>query len=107
MAPPGEQKLKASIEALRKDAAVWDESADVLRDAAAVGARLDLGGLHFSYIGDKVGLVELYQQLQDRIVRLLGEGAVTFDTLASGLRSAADGYERDEANAVHRLDNIY
>ncbi|MEH0981888.1 hypothetical protein [Micromonospora sp. CPCC 205556] len=107
MPPPGEQKLKVSIEALRNDAAVWDDSGDVMRNAAQVAARLDLAALHFSYIGDKVGLVELYQQLQDRMIRLLGQGSETFETIATSLRNAADGYERDEADAVHRLNNIY
>ena len=102
------QGLRVSIDALRRDAGVWDSSADILRQAAAVGARLELAALHFSYIGDQVGLVELYQQLQDRLVRLLGEGsATTFEQLAAGLRTAADGYEQDEANNVHRMNNLY
>jgi len=97
-----------SIDARRRDAGVWGNSADILRQAAAVGARLELAALHFSYIGDQVGLVELYQQLQDRLVRLLGEGsATTFEQLAAGLRTAADGYEQDEANNVHRMNNLY
>ncbi|MBY8874268.1 hypothetical protein K7640_20775 [Micromonospora sp. PLK6-60] len=107
MPPPGPEKLKASIEALRRDATVWDDSGDILRDAAQVAARLDLAALHFSYIGDKVGLVDLYRQLQDRLIRLLGEGSATCETVAVSLRNAADGYERDEADAVHRLNNIY
>jgi hypothetical protein len=107
MPPPGSEKLKVSVDALRRDAGVWDASADILRDAAAVGARLDLAALHFSYIGDQVGLVDLYQQLQDRLVRLLGEGSTAFEALAAGLRTAADGYEQDEINNVHSLNNIY
>ncbi|RKN44318.1 hypothetical protein [Micromonospora endolithica] len=107
MPPPGEGKLRVSIEALRKDAAVWDDSGDIMRSAAQVAARLDLAALHFSYVGDKVGLVELYQQLQDRLIRLLSQGSETCETVATSLRNAADGYERDEADAVHRLNNIY
>ncbi|MEV0156724.1 hypothetical protein AB0H57_23760 [Micromonospora sp. NPDC050686] len=107
MPPPGPEKLKTSIEALRRDATVWDDSGDIMRNAAEVAARLDLAALHFSYIGDKVGLVDLYRQLQDRLIRLLGEGSETCETVAVSLRRAADGYERDEADAVHRLNNIY
>ncbi|WP_410815058.1 hypothetical protein [Micromonospora sp. 067-2] len=107
MPPPGPEKLKVSIEMLRKDAAVWDDSGDVLRDAAQVAARLELAALHFSYIGDQVGLVDVYQLLQDRLIRLLNEGSKTFETIAMSLRHTADGYERDEADGVHRLNNIY
>ena len=105
--PPSEQKIKASIAALRQDAAMWDSSADQLRQAAAVAARLELAALHFSYIGDKVGMVAMYRELQDRLFRLLNEGGAAFDSLASALRSAADGYEQDEINGVHRMKNIY
>ncbi|MEV4713294.1 hypothetical protein [Micromonospora sp. NPDC049374] len=107
MPPPGEQKLRVSIEVLRQDAAVWDDSGDIMRRAAQVAARLDLAALHFSYIGDKVGLVELYRQLQDRMIRLLSEGSETCETIATSLRSAADGYERDEAANAHDINNIY
>lgn len=107
MPPPGEQKLRVSIEALRRDAAVWDDSGDIMKRAAQVAVRLDLAALHFSYIGDKVGLVELYRQLQDRLIRLLAQGSETCEAIATSLRSAADGYERDEADAAHRINNIY
>jgi uncharacterized protein YukE len=107
MPPPSEQKIKVSIAALRKDAGMWDGSADQLREAAAVAARLDLAALHFSYIGDQVGLVDMYRELQDRLIRLLTEGGDAMDSLAAALHSVADGYEQDEANGVHRMNNIY
>ncbi|RAO08409.1 hypothetical protein GUI43_04058 [Micromonospora noduli] len=107
MPPPSPQKLTVSIGKLREDAAVWDDAGDIMRDAAQVAARLELAALHFSYIGDQIGLVDVYQQLQDRLIRLLTEGSHTFETIAMSLRHAADGYERDEADGVHRLNNIY
>lgn len=106
MAPTGQQ-IKVAIEALRKDASTWDAASDDLREAARVGARLDLSPLHFSYIGDKLGLTEVYQQLQQRVCRLLTEGVDNFTAMAAALRSAADGYEQDERDAVHRLTDIY
>lgn len=107
MPPPSEQRIKAAIDAIRRDASVWDGSADELREAARVAARLDLAALHFSYIGDKVGLVGMYRQLQDKLIRLLSDGGDTFESMAAALRAAADGYERDEADAVHRMNNLY
>lgn len=58
-------------------------------------------------LDDIAELEELYRQLQDRLIRLLGQGSETCEAIATSLRSAADGYERDEADAVHRMNSIY
>ncbi|MGW4946366.1 hypothetical protein ACWEOZ_32830 [Actinoplanes sp. NPDC004185] len=105
--PPTEQQIQAAIQALRKDAATWAAGKDKLVDAAAVAARLELSALHFSYLGDQFGLSEVYQQLQQRLYTLLNEGAANFLALSAALSDAADGYEQDEINAVHRLTGIY
>jgi hypothetical protein len=104
---PTEGQINVAIEALRTDAAMWDAGGDDLREAARVAGRLDLEALHFSYLGDKIGLVDVYQQLQDKMIRLLNQGGDTFEALGTALRSAADGYEQDEANGVHRANSIY
>ena len=105
--PPTEQQIQASIQALRKDAATWAAGKDKLVDAAAVAARLELSALHFSYIADQLGTAEVYQQLQQRLYTLLNEGAANFLALSTALNDAADGYEQDEINAVHRMTGIY
>jgi hypothetical protein len=105
--PPNDQQVKAAIEALRKDAGTWDAGSDELRAAAGVAARLELSALHFSYLADKLGLTEVYQQLQQRLCQLLNEGGDNFTALAGALRAAADGYEQDEINTVHRMTGIY
>jgi hypothetical protein len=97
----------AAIEALRKDEGTWDEASDELREAAAVAARLELSALHFSYLADKLGLTEVYQRLQERLQQLLLEGADNFTALSGAMRAAADGYEQDEVNTVHRMTGIY
>jgi len=105
--PPNEQQVKAAIGALRQDASKWDAGAAELRDAAGAAGQLALSALHFSYLGDKLGLTETYQQLQMRLYRLLNEGAENLNDLAGALRAAADGYEQDEINTVHRMTGIY
>jgi len=42
-----------------------------------------------------------------RLYRLLNEGAENLNDLAGALRAAADGYEQDEINTVHRMTGIY
>jgi len=105
--PPTEQQIQVAIQALRKDGDTWAAGSDKLREAAAVAARLELSALHFSYLADQLGLTEVYQQLQQRLHTLLTEGADNLTALSAALRDAADGYEQDEINAVHRMTGIY
>jgi hypothetical protein len=104
---PTDAQVTAAISALRTDASMWLGMADELREAAGVAGRLDLAALHFSYLGDKAGLTDAYRDIQDKLIRLLGEGAANFDSMGKALRTAADGYDEDERHAVHRMRNIY
>ncbi|MEV0270345.1 hypothetical protein AB0H43_16310 [Hamadaea sp. NPDC050747] len=106
MQPDGQQ-VQAAVEAMRADAAMWRDMASELRGAASTADALDLGRRQFSMIADQLGMTELYQQVQERLVQLIGQGAETFEATASALTTAAAGYEADEAAAVHRLHNIY
>jgi hypothetical protein len=105
--PPNEQQVKAAIATLRKDAGTWDAGAEQLREAAGAAMGLNLDAFHFSYLADQLGFTEVYQQLQDRLYKLLNGGAENLNSLAEALRLAADGYEQDENNAVHRMTGIY
>jgi hypothetical protein len=105
--PPTEQQVKAAIGALRADASAWDAGAQDLRDAASAAMGLDLDAFHFSYLADQLGLTEVYQRLQQRLYGLLVQGADNLNELGGALRAAADGYEQDEINAVHRMTGIY
>jgi hypothetical protein len=104
---PTDAQVTAAISALRTDAGMWHGMADELREAARVAGRLDLAALHFSYLGDKAGLTDAYREIQDKLIGLLGEGATNFDSMGKALRTAADGYDEDERNAVHRMRGIY
>lgn len=104
--PTGEQ-VEVSIQALRDDARRWLDMADQLRDAATAGERLDLNAFHFTGLGHLLGIDELYNQVQQAIVTLLHQGSSNFDEVATALKAAADGYEQDEYDNVHRMKNIY
>ena len=45
--------------------------------------------------------------MQQKLYRLLNEGAANFLALSAALNDAADGVEQDEINAVHRMTGIY
>lgn len=107
MTQPTAQQISAALDAMRQDASMWREMAGELRGAAGVADRLDLTKLHFSKLGDMLGMVDLYRDVQDRMIRLMQQGADNFDATAAALTTAANGYEQDEQNNVHRFTGIY
>lgn len=107
MTAPTKEQVEVAVQALRDDAQRWLDMADTMRSAASAGARLDLNAFHFSVLGHLLGIDSLYNQVQQTIVTLLGQGASNFESVAGALKAAADGYEEDERDAVHRMKNIY
>lgn len=107
MTTPTGAQVEVSIRALRDDAQRWLGMADQLRAAADAGDGLDLNAFHFTGLGHLIGIDDLYNQVQLTIVTLLRQGASNFDSVAGALKAAADGYEQDERDTVHRMRNIY
>ena len=107
MPPTTKEQVRVAVAALNADAAMWEQAAADLRAAAASGDRLDLGRLQLTYMGEKVGLVERYQQIQARLVSLLYQGATNFDNVAATLRDAAEDYAREDAAGAHAIEGAY
>jgi hypothetical protein len=107
MAPPNKEMVAAAIDELRKDGARWRAAAEELHAAKDEASRLFLGGFEFSAPADWVGLTEVYQELHHKMTRLLDEGASTLNAMATALFTAADGYDEDEQNAVHRMRGVW
>lgn len=101
--PPTGDEVAVAIGALRRDAAEWLAWADSLTRAAAVAADLTLTANEMCALSQVVGLPELYARIQHRTAQLAVQGAQGFAAVAGALTAAADGYEADERNAVHRL----
>jgi hypothetical protein len=104
---PSQGQIDVAIEALRDDAQKWRAAAGDLEIAAGVAGQMDLQAFHFSYVGDKVGVTDAYRALQDKLIDLLNGGAANFRSVAQALNLAADGYQQDDRNAVHRLKNVW
>lgn len=107
MTAPSDEQITVAIDALHADAAKWIAMADELQAAAANAAGLGLGPFQFSGLGHLLGIDKIYADLQETIVTLLKQGSSNFENVAAALRTAADGYSRDEQAAVHRMKNIY
>ncbi|GAA4686558.1 hypothetical protein [Phytohabitans rumicis] len=100
---PSDEEIRVAIEALRSDAREWLDWADALAHASTVVGRLDLTANEMCALSEIVGLPETYAALQRRVAELATQGAAGFTAMAGALIAAADGYERDERNAVHRM----
>jgi len=104
---PSKGTIDVALQALREDAELWRGMAGEIEVAARVAGEMDFQAFHFSYIADLIGVTESYQQVQEKLIQLLGDGAANFRNVAQALNTAADGYEQDERNAVHRLKNVW
>lgn len=106
MTPTGkEARARFALKALHDDATEWSRAANELSDAARAAARLDLSAHHLSHLADAAGLTGKYREIQDGLVRLLGEGAANFDSLATALRAAADAYAKTDDFSRRTLRN--
>ncbi|WP_326558275.1 hypothetical protein [Micromonospora sp. NBC_01796] len=105
--PPSKEQIEASIAALHEGARSWGRHADTMDAASKSASAQSLGPFELSSLASLTGLVETYGELQEKLARLLREGAANFDAIGSALRTAADGYEADERDAVHRMRGIY
>jgi hypothetical protein len=99
--------VRAAVDALRSDALIWEESGNEVRAAAGVAAMLDLSALQFSTLCDRIGMTELYRDVQDRMVRLLSEAARVHADMALRLRQTADGYDNAEEAAERAVRGVY
>ena len=106
MAPTPEQ-YQVALQALRDDADVWDHCAADLGTAKSTADGLDLEALHFSYVADKLGVTAMYQQIQTKLVGLLGEGQTMSANVATALRNSAQTYQAEEESGVHRMNNVW
>jgi hypothetical protein len=107
MTGPSQGQIDVAIQSLRDDAQKWRFAAGELEIAAQVAGEMDFQAFHFSYIGDKIGVTEAYRQLQEKMIELLNGGTANFRSVAQALTVAADGYQEEDRNAVHRLKNIW
>jgi hypothetical protein len=104
MPPPDKEQVRLAIEAMNTDITMWKEVAADCRSAAGVGARLDLSNLHFTYLGDKAGLVDAYRNLQDRLVSLAEQAAANYDSVAGALAKAATDYKAEDEAGKHAIE---
>lgn len=105
--PPTDEEIRVAIAALRSDADQWREWAALLARASTVVDQLALSVNDMCALSGMVGLPETYGALRHRAQTLSAQGMLRFTEVADALSAAADGYERDERAAVHRLRGVW
>jgi hypothetical protein len=96
--------MEADIAALRKDAGMWSggdgSMEDTMQTAAGAVDELGTSATELSWVSTETGLLGTYDQLREKVGRLLTEGASNFDAIGTALTRAADTYEgKDVENA--------
>jgi hypothetical protein len=105
--PPTDEEIRVAIAALRSDAGEWHDWAGALARASTVVYELGLSVNDMCALSGVVGLPETYAALRHQAQMLAVQGAQRFTQVADALVAAADGYERDERDAVHRLRGVW
>ncbi|WP_238010965.1 hypothetical protein KZZ52_29690 [Dactylosporangium sp. AC04546] len=93
MPPPTPETITAAVAALRDDAAAWLTAAIDL-------SLVRLPPLTVAELSAVAGHCSVFM---DGATALLASGSLACAATANALQTAAAGYERDEAAAVHRL----
>lgn len=90
-------------EALRDEATVWEEQADVLGDARSAATPLELNGwqagLFFLMVGD-------YMDVVSQIETLTSAGRTEFDAIGEALRTNATNYEASDIAAGGEFPHV-
>jgi hypothetical protein len=105
--PPTDEEIRVAIAALRSDADDWREWAGTLRRVSTVVDQLGLSVNDMCALSAVVDLPETYAALRRQARMLAVQGELRFTDVADALVAAAEGYERDERNAVHRLRGVW
>jgi hypothetical protein len=99
--------LKTAIEALRNDAAVWDQISGVTAGASTAAGLLGLTATTMSFAADRTGLLDTYNLLKDRVAALLDDGSGVQHKLAVNLDQIAAAYEASDERAAAQFKGVW
>ncbi|BCY08832.1 hypothetical protein [Actinoplanes sp. L3-i22] len=99
--------LKVALDALRSDAASWEQVAAVTRQAAHEASLLTLGSGEMSWASLSTGLLDTYTELQLKVVTLLQEASEVYSGLSTKLDKVAYEYETNDERAARDLKGVW
>ena len=98
--------VEVALEALRSDAATWDQAADNLNQARGIVAPLELTPAEVMSYASVRGFDRRYNDMRAKLDRLLAQGAENFRGIAGSLLTGATIYEQAEAGHASRLGKL-
>lgn len=99
--------VKAAIDALRHDSALWDNVARVTNRAGQEAGALTLGESALSWASVPTGLLSTYAEIQQKTTMLLGEATTVYTGLSTALDKVATAYEVSDENAAAQLKGVW
>ena len=104
MGPPSKSQIKAATEALRREARIWEQQGDQLREIVSQAESLRLSRIEAGVFQVIFGT---YSAVLDQIITRSDEGQLRMTEIASTLREAANTYDQEDAANMHFLNNLY
>jgi hypothetical protein len=99
--------LRVALDALRADAASWEEVAAVTGRAGYAASTLNLSAAELSWASLPTGLLDTYTELQTKVVSLLDEAAGVYTRLSATLDNVAYQYESNDERAADELKGVW
>lgn len=99
--------LQVALEALHRDAAMWDRVSHTTDQAHAVAADLILGIAELSWASRAAGLESAYTEIQTKISSLLGDATRVYSGLSTTLDQVAAAYEADDDQAAATFRGLW
>ncbi|MBV9846957.1 MAG: hypothetical protein JOZ47_18110 [Kutzneria sp.] len=107
MSAPSSEQVSVALEALRSDAGIWDKAADDLHTVTSAISGLTLRPEALSVWAVEQGVDRTYGDARGKLEEILGQAADDFGQIAKALRTAADIYEREDEQNMHKLKGVY
>jgi hypothetical protein len=106
------ENVVAASDAMRDQAAKWDDFSDAMAKTQAQFAQLTLTGAAFSVVDPAavpaaLALADSYARMHDRLNKLFGGAVEEFDRMARALRVSADKYDDSDRNAAGRMQGVW
>ena len=102
---PSEEQVKAAISQLYSWAQMWRDMANVAGAAHTNASNLTLERYDVTLKGGE--FLSTYNQFHQLSLTRLSDAKTTFNWIAGQLQSAANEYNTDEVNAVHRMTQVW
>jgi dsDNA-specific endonuclease/ATPase MutS2 len=99
--------LKAALDALRYDAAAWENVSKEVATASTEAEGLTLTEADLSWASNPSGLLDTYAALQQKLTTLLDEGSQVFDGLSTTLDKVRTEYELSDERAAEKFKGVW